>query len=205
MASLNDFFRMEVKSAPRRRSLAPGRYLFLIQLLVAALLVLGVWQFGDKQNTLGLAARYIKEEGLSAASAWLPMEEIFPAAAQPQNASPPQFSPPLSGTTVRDFAASAAENSDGVLIKGAEGDGVKAAAAGIVQQIDHKDGVYTITLSHADDFTTIYGSLGAVNVQKGDSVEAGAVIATLSGDTLSFSMQQKGISQDPLAWLFNGV
>ena len=60
MASLNDFFRMEVKSAPRRRSLAPGRYLFLIQLLVAALLVLGVWQFGDKQNTLGLAARYVK-------------------------------------------------------------------------------------------------------------------------------------------------
>lgn len=101
---------------------------------------------------------------------------------------------------------------DGLDLSAAPGTGVLAAADGTVAAVTTDDllGV-TVTLDHGAGLTSLYAGLADnVSVAEGDSVKAGAVIATVGntavgesalGAHLHFAMAVDGVPVDPLDYL----
>ncbi len=202
MGSINDFARAQIPAGPsgKRRGLR-RRWLLLSQILGAIILVFSIWHYSLAPGLLGDYARYFRAEGLSLAESWFPMEEILPAG---KTINTPEFILPVSGIVVRDFSQSAEEGqaNAGVLIRGEEGERVKASAGGIINSVIMLDGFYLIEIDHENGFKTLYGGLSKIEVIRGQRVKAGAYIATLGQEPLSFSLLQEGKYQDPLLWLF---
>lgn len=129
----------------------------------------------------------------------------------------PQVCSPLDGTTVTVFSMTELmydetmadwRTHDGVDIKAGEGDAVKTAAAGTVEEVRYDDlmGV-TVVISHADGYETQYSSLQQEPpVEQGKTVKAGDIIglvgstAAAEGDVgphLHFSVSKDGKVVDP--------
>ncbi len=83
---------------------------------------------------------------------------------------------------------------------------VKAVAEGIISTIDWIPGYGSVMIiSHKGGFRTVYGHLAQINVNEGDKVSRGEVIATvgetLEGHILHFEIWNERNSQNPETWL----
>ncbi|MFN8571041.1 MAG: peptidoglycan DD-metalloendopeptidase family protein [Gemmatimonadaceae bacterium] len=97
---------------------------------------------------------------------------------------------------------------NGIGIRAAAGTSVKAIAAGEVV-IAESIGTYgsTVIVQHGGGDYSVYGSLGRLNVKKGQKVIKGQVVGTVGQSDpdmdphLHFEIRPKGRATDPLTWL----
>ncbi len=97
---------------------------------------------------------------------------------------------------------------NGIGIRAAAGTGVKAIAAGEVV-VAEPIGTYgsTVIVQHGGGDYSVYGSLGSLNVRKGQKVIKGQVVGTVGQSDpdmdphLHFEIRPKGRATDPLTWL----
>ncbi len=88
---------------------------------------------------------------------------------------------------------------NGIDIQVPAGSEILAAADGEVTAVDqHDDGSYWVTLSHKDDWFTVYGRLGESKVAVGDQVAKGDVLGTPAKETLHFSVLENSTEKDPV-------
>ena len=109
---------------------------------------------------------------------------------------------PVQGTIIRAYAKG---RNEGINIKAAPGDPVKAADTGTVAAITKSaEGVPIVVVRHVDNLLTVYANVAEVSVSKGDSVKRGQQIAKLrSGDEsyVHFEVRQGFDSVDPAPYL----
>ncbi len=98
-------------------------------------------------------------------------------------------------------------SSKGVFIRSAEGQQVRAVAAGRVVFADWMRGFGNLLIvDHGETYLSVYGNNEALLKQPGDAVSAGDPIATVgstggSSETgLYFELRHQGIAFDPLRW-----
>lgn len=97
---------------------------------------------------------------------------------------------------------------NGIGIRAAAGAQVKAVSGGEVMVAD-QIGTYgqTVIVQHGGGDYSVYGSLGRIDVQKGQMLIKGQVIGTVGradpdmDPHLHFEIRPKGRAMDPLAWL----
>jgi septal ring factor EnvC (AmiA/AmiB activator) len=98
---------------------------------------------------------------------------------------------------------------NGVDIEAAIGTPVRAVARARVEYTSEDFGTYgqMIILNHGDGYFTLYGHLSEIDVNVGQEVEAGRVIArsgdsgSLKGPILHFEVRKGGTPLDPEKWL----
>ena len=99
---------------------------------------------------------------------------------------------------------------NGVGIGAPAGTAVKSVAGGSVV-LAEAFGTYgqTVIVSHGDGDFSVYGSLGRLDVHKGQTIQKGQVVGTVGRTDpdldahLHFEMRPKGRAVDPLEWLRN--
>jgi murein hydrolase activator len=96
----------------------------------------------------------------------------------------------------------------GVFIRAAEGEPVRAVAAGTVVYADWMRGFGNLLIvDHGENFLTIYGNNDSLLKQTGDAVKLGEALATVgaSGGNeetgLYFELRHEGRPFDPLGWV----
>jgi septal ring factor EnvC (AmiA/AmiB activator) len=97
---------------------------------------------------------------------------------------------------------------NGVGIGAAAGTSVKSVAGGSVV-LAEAFGTYgqTVIVSHGDGDFSVYGSLGRLDVRKGQTIQKGQVVGTVGRTDpdfdahLHFEIRPKGRAVDPLEWL----
>jgi lipoprotein NlpD len=134
-------------------------------------------------------------------------------AAKPPSAKEPAAKPasaarlawPMNGSVATRFAPG---KSRGIVIAGAPGQPVKAAAAGRVVYAGSGIQGYgkLIIVKHDTHLLTAYGRNGRLLVKQGDAVKSGQTIATSGADsagvgTLLFEVRENGKPVDPQDWL----
>lgn len=88
---------------------------------------------------------------------------------------------------------------NGIDIQVPAGSEILAAADGEITAVDqHDDSTYWVTISHAGDWSTVYGRLGESKVAVGDQVAKGDVLGTPANETLHFSVLENGTEKDPV-------
>ncbi|HEV3427852.1 MAG TPA: peptidoglycan DD-metalloendopeptidase family protein [Paraburkholderia sp.] len=127
-----------------------------------------------------------------------------PAAAKPR-ATTARLAWPMNGSVATAFSPG---KSRGILIAGAPGEPVKAAAAGRVVYAGSGIQGYgkLIIVKHNAKLLTAYGRNGRLLVKQGDAVKPGQTIATSAADaagvgTLLFEVRSNGKPVDPQDWL----
>lgn len=96
--------------------------------------------------------------------------------------------------------------SDGVYIKLAAGDSVKAVADGVISGVFDIDGSNAVIIKHGKYFTA-YNNLEGIVVNKGDSIKAGKLLGITTADDAGESQllfmvnDDKGNPLDPERWL----
>ncbi|MFP4327797.1 MAG: peptidoglycan DD-metalloendopeptidase family protein [Paracoccaceae bacterium] len=109
---------------------------------------------------------------------------------------------PVEGPIIRDYAKG---SNDGITIGAEAGAPVTAAASGTVAAITaDSDQVPIVVIRHPDNLLTVYANLGALAVEKGDSVSRGQRIAEVrAGDppNVHFEVRQGFESVDPMTYL----
>ena len=96
---------------------------------------------------------------------------------------------------------------NGIDIPAPEGEVILAAADGAVTEtgFDAKQGSYLV-LDHGNGLTTLYAQCRNVEVEEGDTVKAGEMVAAVgatgmaTGPHLHFEVQQDGEAQNPVAY-----
>ncbi|WP_322055263.1 peptidoglycan DD-metalloendopeptidase family protein [Paraburkholderia bannensis] len=129
-----------------------------------------------------------------------------PSAAKPRAAAAAaRLAWPMNGSVATAFAPG---KSRGILIAGAPGEPVKAAAAGRVTYAGSGIRGYgkLIIVKHNAKLLTAYGRNGRLLVKQGDTVKPGQTIATSGADsagvgTLLFEVRENGKPVDPMDWL----
>lgn len=100
----------------------------------------------------------------------------------------------------------------GIDVAAAQGDQVRAAAAGQVTAVTQDPMLgTTVTVAHGGGVTTVYANLASVpTVEAGDTVKAGDVLGSVGSSAIAesalashlhFSMTQDGVPLDPLDYL----
>lgn len=87
----------------------------------------------------------------------------------------------------------------GIYLKAADGENVFATTSGTIKEVgdDEKYGGKYVIIDNGNSFT-ILGNLKTVNVEKGDSVNAGDIIGTAKGDYIFFGLKNSsGVVVDP--------
>ncbi|WP_322095343.1 peptidoglycan DD-metalloendopeptidase family protein [Paraburkholderia bannensis] len=127
-----------------------------------------------------------------------------PAAVKPRTAAA-RLAWPMHGSVATAFAPG---KSRGIVIAGAPGEPVKAAAAGRVTYAGSGIQGYgkLIIVKHNAKLLTAYGRNGRLLVKQGDTVKPGQTIATSGADsagvgTLLFEVRENGKPVDPMDWL----
>lgn len=100
----------------------------------------------------------------------------------------------------------------GIDIPAEQGSVILAAADGTVTEVgyDRERGNYLI-LDHGDGLTTMYAQCRNVDVQEGDTVKAGGMIAAVgstgmsTGPHLHFEVRQDGEAQNPVAYFDSDI
>lgn len=109
---------------------------------------------------------------------------------------------PVTGSIIRGYAKG---RNEGINIKAAPGDPVKAADSGTVAAITKSaEGVPIVVVRHAGNLLTVYANVTDVNVAKGDSVGRGQQIAKLrdgSDSYVHFEVRQGFDSVDPAPFI----
>lgn len=92
----------------------------------------------------------------------------------------------------------------GIVITGRAGSRVMSAAPGVVEKIGRMRGYGNfVVVRHSDGIITVYASLDAVSVRKGDSVKRGEEVGKLPSDdgSLRFMVHRSGKPENPLKYL----
>ena len=100
----------------------------------------------------------------------------------------------------------------GIDIPADQGAVILAAADGTVTEVgfDREKGNY-LALDHGDGLTTVYAHCRNVDVQKGDTVKAGEMVAAVgstgmsTGPHLHFEVRQDGQAQNPVVYIDSGI
>jgi murein DD-endopeptidase MepM/ murein hydrolase activator NlpD len=120
---------------------------------------------------------------------------------------------PVGGAVVRPFAAAVTPYGPGhrgVDLALEPGGTVRAAAAGVVRHAGPVAGTVWVSVDHADGITTSYGPLTALQVRRGDLVDAGTELGRLAAGGhgpddadvgLHWGARRGGIYLDPLTLL----
>ena len=117
--------------------------------------------------------------------------------------------PPVAGTVSSGFGERSGGRHAGIDILAATGTEVRAASPGRAVYAGEGMRGYgnTVILEHGDAVTTLYGHLGTIRVQSGETVSAGAVVGTVgrSGNAtthhLHFELRVDGEALDPIPYL----
>ncbi|QCP54052.1 LysM peptidoglycan-binding domain-containing protein [Trinickia violacea] len=123
----------------------------------------------------------------------------------PTGTAPIHFSWPARGAVVVRFEAG---KSKGIVIAGAPGEAVTAAADGRVVYVGTGIPEYgpLIVIKHNDNLVSAYGHAGKLLVNEGDAVRAGQQIGEMATDasgrgTIEFEIRRDGTPVDPLNYL----
>ena len=130
---------------------------------------------------------------------------VMPGARTPAPALPPLFQRPHDGAVLRGWQRRGGSGHDGIDFAAADGDRVRAAAAGTVLFAGDEPTRFgkLVVLDHGGGWHSAYGNLSRVTVRKGDTVRAGERIglAGHSGDAtqaqLHFEIRQGDKPVDP--------
>lgn len=112
--------------------------------------------------------------------------------------------PVSSGVVVEEFGVVAdADGKEsyhkGIDIQVPAGSEVLAAADGKVSDVSqHDDGTYWITVTHEQNWSTIYGRLGEAKVAVGDEVSKGDVLGVPANEILHFEVLEDQVEKDPV-------
>lgn len=118
---------------------------------------------------------------------------------------------PVRGKLASMFDGASADNTwKGILINAKEGAEIKAVTKGKVVYADNLKGYgQLVIVEHDQEYMTLYAFNQSLYKQKGDSVDAGEVIATVgqsggrSKPGLYFEIRKNGKPVDPLMWCRN--
>ena len=98
---------------------------------------------------------------------------------------------------------------DFIVLRGSD---VYASADGTVESTGNSKSMgKTVTIAHANGYTTVYAHLESVSVTKGNKVSAGQKIGTvgMTGQAIAphlhYEIKRDGINQDPINYLFASV
>ena len=109
---------------------------------------------------------------------------------------------PVEGAIVRDYERG---RNDGIDIAATPGAAVKAADAGTVAAItEDTNGIPIVVIRHEGSLLTVYSNVGALTVEKGQSVARGQKIAEIRRDgaaALHFEVRDGFESVDPNRFL----
>ncbi len=108
---------------------------------------------------------------------------------------------PLSGVLAEDYAAG---QNTGIRITAAEGAEVKAAATGVVRDLQKTERGWQLSLWHNASVCTVYAGLAELAVQEGETVAQGEPLGSLGDSALSFSVCRDGVPCDPWLYLSGG-
>lgn len=112
--------------------------------------------------------------------------------------------PVSSGVVVEEFGVVAdADGKEsyhkGIDIQVPAGSEVLAAADGKVSDVSqHDDGTYWITVTHEQNWSTVYGRLGEAKVAVGDEVSKGDVLGVPANEILHFEVLEDQVEKDPV-------
>ncbi|MGV2292634.1 peptidoglycan DD-metalloendopeptidase family protein [Trinickia sp. YCB016] len=130
---------------------------------------------------------------------------VAPPGPAPAGTAPIHFSWPARGAVVVRFEAG---KSKGIVIAGAPGEAVTAAADGRVVYVGTAIPEYgpLIVIKHSDNLVSAYGHAGKLLVNEGDAVRAGQPIGEMATDangrgTIEFEIRRDGTPVDPLNYL----
>lgn len=219
MGSLKDYGRYQAAEAPKRKSF-PWR--LLRQTILAAAFFLVIAASITAENKLGEGARYVVGTAVTASSSWVDFQkdaapvsasgEDSQVAKEPEPQTPsitesdavPQFTAPASGIVVTELAVAVSgfSTQQGILIQGAAGQSVKAAAEAEVGYLGESEDGFIVELRHSGGFTSIYQGLSELAIAAGDSVAIGGVIGTTASGEVTFSLLKDGEEVNPLDYLF---
>lgn len=114
---------------------------------------------------------------------------------------------PVSGIVVRDFGWYTQDTGkqgwhDGIDIKGAAGQTVKAAAAGKVEKTggNNAEG-WLVVIRHSRDLVTSYENLGTLSVSAGQTLRQGETIGRSGRNMVHFAIIFQGSPVSPLEYL----
>ena len=111
-----------------------------------------------------------------------------------------QLALPLSAPT--EMRSAAREEGAGLELLGTRGATVRAAAAGHVAYADRHPGYGSLVIvDHGGSYFTIYGGLGAIDVQVGDEVQRGARVGTVGTTPVFFQVRRGTRALEPRSWL----
>ena len=114
--------------------------------------------------------------------------------------------PVSSGVVVEEFGVVAdADGKEsyhkGIDIQVPAGSEVLAAADGKVSDVSqHDDGTYWVTVTHEQNWSTVYGRLGEASVAEGDEVKKGDVLGTPASEILHFEVLEDQVEKDPVRY-----
>ena len=78
----------------------------------------------------------------------------------------------------------------------------RAIAAGIVRWVGELEGLgHAVLIEHGEHYVTVTGRLERCLVAMGAPVEAGAVLGTAAGGSISFALSEGRTALDPSGWL----
>ncbi|MCR4962910.1 MAG: M23 family metallopeptidase [Firmicutes bacterium] len=119
-------------------------------------------------------------------------------------AAPETFVAPASGVVVKDMALdeTGVTSEKGILIQGAAGQAVMAAAAGSVQYLGNCDSGYIVEIRHGGGYTSAYQGLSSLDVSVEQTVAAGQTIGVSDSGQLLFTLTLNGQEVDPIEYLF---
>lgn len=174
---------------------------------------------GTKTYIIGsdsLPGRPAPDEALTGAATVPPELMEQPGAHSAPAAAPesPSLVPPLPGQISTGYGFAYAPTfgdyrfHPGVDFVAPAGTEVRAAAAGLVKQVEYGEAwKYRLVIDISDDYQTVYAHLDSIAVAKGDRVETGEVLGTIGepgaaeGGTrphLHFELLKNGNTVDPL-------
>lgn len=153
---------------------------------------------GSPTPTPPSATEPLPEEKIAAEAPEKPKVELD----EPTRASNAAMAMPVQGKIIRPYAKG---RNDGIDIAGSPGSPIRAAEAGTVAAITaDADKVPIIVLRHAGNLVTVYANVTDIEVNKGDQVARGQVLARLrDGDKayVHFEVREGFDSVDPLPYL----
>lgn len=95
---------------------------------------------------------------------------------------------------------------NGIDIQVPAGSEVLSAADGKVADVSqHDDGTYWITVTHEQNWSTVYGRLGEAHVVVGDEVKKGDALGTPANEILHFEVLEGETEKDPVGFFETGT
>lgn len=167
-----------------------------------------IWVLINTGSPLGITVRNFITTSLSPANDWMPMIEEVLSLSSGDTDLGEQMVLPVSGIVVKNFGWNTAGDGQeqewhgGIDINGQKVQAVKAAAAGMVQDIsgDEIKG-YQVTIKHNQELSSIYGNLARITVRKDQQIRQGEQIGETGKSQVHFEIRVKGTPVDPLDYL----